>query len=215
MAQRNPSATVAIPWAGLGALGATVAAVSLAAPGLLQVENPTWAMTRAAGLVAFALLWLSVMLGLLQSTGYFRMAGVVDLHTFVSVWALYATVSHMVVLLFDHHSPYRLVEILIPFASRVSPMLNGIGGIAFYIAVGVSVTTYFRARIGAKAWRAIHLTSLAAFLFALLHSLLLGTDSDLPAIAFGYRFAAISVGALLVYRIYLGVKKRANTAGGR
>lgn len=214
MAQRNPSA-VAIPWGGLAALGTTALAVGLATPGLLQVENPTWAMTRAAGLVAFALLWLSVMLGLLQSTGYFRMAGVVDLHAFVSVWGLYATVSHVVVLLFDRHSPYTLVEILNPFASRVSPVLNGIGGIALYIAVGVSVTTYFRKEIGAKAWRAIHLTSLAAFLFALLHGLLLGTDSALPAIAFGYRFAAVSVAGLLGYRIYLGVKKRAHSAGGR
>lgn len=214
MAQRNPTA-VAIPWAGLGALGATALAVGIAAPGLLHVENPTWLMTRAAGLVAFGLLWLSVMLGLLQSTGYFRMAGVVDLHTFVSVWSIYATVTHVVVLLFDHHSPYRIEEILIPFASRISPVLNGVGGIAFYIALGVSVTTYFRNRIGVKAWRAIHLTSLGAFLFALVHGLALGTDSAVPAIAFGYRFAAVSAAGLLGYRIFLGVKKRANSAGGR
>jgi methionine sulfoxide reductase heme-binding subunit len=214
MAQRNPSA-VSVPWAGLAAVGATALAVGAAAPGLLHVENPTWLMTRAAGLVAFALLWLSVMLGLLQSTGYFRMAGVVDLHTFVSVWSLYATVSHVVVLLFDQHSPYRLMEILVPFGSRISPVLNGLGGIAFYIALGVSVTTYFRNRIGVKAWRAIHLTSLVAFLFALVHAVVLGTDSDLPAIAFFYRFAAVSAAGLLGYRIYLGVKKRANSAGGR
>lgn len=215
MAQRNPSA-VAVPRTGLITLGAVaVLAIGAGAPGLAGAENPTWLMTRAAGLIAFALLYLSVILGLLQSTGYFRMTGVVDLHTFVSVWAIYATVFHIVVLLFDRHTPYTMTEILVPFASRISPVLNGIGGLAFYIGLGVTVTTYFRVRIGAKLWRTIHLTSLIAFVFVLLHAILLGTDADLPAVAFAYRFMAFSTAALLGYRVYLGVKRRAHPAGGR
>jgi len=214
MAQRNPSA-VEIPLGGLVALGVAALAVGAGVPGILHTGNPTWSMTRAGGLVAFGLLWLSTVLGLLQSTGYFRSGSVVDLHTFVSIWALYATIFHVVVLLFDRHSPFSLTEIIVPFAAASHPVLNGIGALAFYIALGVTVTTYFRVQIGAKTWRMIHLTSLAAFLFALIHSLMLGTDSQVPLIAYMYRFAAVSVAALLGYRIYLGVKKRADTAGGR
>ncbi|HYF96087.1 MAG TPA: hypothetical protein VD969_28070 [Symbiobacteriaceae bacterium] len=216
MAQRNSSTvTIEVPWIGLATLAVAGLAVGAGVPAIWQADNPTWQMTRAAGLVAFTLLWLSVILGLLQSTGYFRMPGVVDLHTFASVWALYATVFHIVVLLFDRHSPYRLAEILIPFADVHSPVLNGIGGLAFYISAGVTVTSYYRTRFSTKSWRAIHLTSLGAFLFALVHALVLGTDSGLPWLAFAYRFAAVSVAGLLGYRIYLGVKKRAHPAGGR
>lgn len=215
MAQRNPSA-VEIPFGGLVVLGAAALAVGAGVPGILYTGNPTWSMTRAVGLVAFGLLWLSTVLGLLQSTGYFRSgSSVLDLHTFVSIWALYTTVFHVVVLLFDRHSPFTLTEILVPFAAASHPVLNGIGALAFYIALGVTVTTYFRVQIGAKAWRTIHLTSLAAFFFALIHGVMIGTDSQVPLIAYMYRFAAVSVAALLGYRIYLGVKKRADTAGGR
>ncbi|HWI63979.1 MAG TPA: hypothetical protein VNT75_19255 [Symbiobacteriaceae bacterium] len=206
MSQRNPSA-VTFPVTG-GVILAVTTVGALLTVGF--VENHTWQMTRATGLVAFVMLWLSVVLGLLQSTGYFRAPSIIDLHSFVSIWALYMTTFHIVVLLFDRHDPFSLAGILIPFAAAHHPLLNGIGGLAFYIALGVTVTTYFRGQIGATAWRAIHLTSLVSFLFALAHGLMLGTDAKLPTVAFTYRFAALSVAALLAYRTYLGVTKRAN-----
>lgn len=214
MAQRNPSAE-ATPWPGLIALGTAAVLTGAAGASVAHGQIGTWQMTRAAGLVAFALLWLSVVLGLLQSTGYFRAPAVIDYHGALSVWALYATTFHIVVLLFDRHTPYSLAGILVPFASRHQPVLAGIGGLAFYISLGVTVSTYLRGKMGLKAWRTIHLTSLIGFAFALAHSLLLGSDSQLPAVAYMYRFALISVAALLGYRTYLGVKKRADTAGGR
>lgn len=214
MAQRNPSVDGYL-WPSVLGLGAVGLAISAGAPALSAWHIGTWHLTRAAGLVAFGFLWLSVVLGLLQSTGYVKAPAVINLHTSSSVWALYATTFHAAILIYDRHTPFSLAGVVVPFTSEYRPLLVGIGGLAFYIALGVTVTTYLRGRVGPRAWRLIHWTSLAGFLFAVVHSVALGTDSNLPWVAFGYRFAAISVAALLGYRVYVGVKKRAGIAGGR
>lgn len=223
MTQRNPSKGAAgLPWAGAIALGAAAfgAGAVLAGPSTFSGLLNPWYLTRAAGFVAFVLLWASVCIGILQSTGFFK--GVtsplanIDLHTYTSVTALYATTFHMVILLFDRYVPFTLGEILVPFAGDYKPGLIGLGGLAFYIALGVTVSTYLRARLSAKLWRTIHLTSLGAFAFALAHGILVGTDAAAPLAGFLYRFTGLSVVALVGYRVYLEVGKRdADSARGR
>ncbi|HYG60670.1 MAG TPA: ferric reductase-like transmembrane domain-containing protein [Symbiobacteriaceae bacterium] len=222
MSQRSPGGnTPSLPWVGIAALGAATfgAGAVIAGQASLQGLLHPWYLTRAAGIIAFLLLWASVCAGLLQSTQFLKGASSplanIDIHTFLSLGALYATTFHVVILLFDRYVKFSLADLLIPFASEYKPVLVGLGGLAFYIALGVSVSTYLRSKLNAKVWRAIHLTSLVAFALALVHGAVLGTDRHAAAVAFLYRFAAISVVALTGYRVYLGVKKRANSAGGR
>jgi methionine sulfoxide reductase heme-binding subunit len=224
MAQRNPTPGKGngFPWAGAGALALAglAAGAVLAGPELLGAWLQPWYLTRAAGFVAFVLLWASVCIGLLQSTGFFK--GVtsplanIDLHTYLSLAALYATTFHAVILLFDRYVPFRLAEILIPFAGDYKPALVGIGGVAFYVALAVTVSTYLRARLKPNVWRTIHLSSLGAFALALGHAAALGTDTRAPAAGFLYRFCGLSVLVLVLYRVYLEVgKAHADSARGR
>jgi predicted ferric reductase len=221
MAQRNPTAEQRFPWAGWIAVGAAslFAGASLGAPSLVAGILNTWYLTRAAGLVAFGLLYLSTVIGLLQSTGLFKgaaaPAAALDIHNFVSLGALYATIFHMVVLLFNEYTHWSLTDILIPFASAYKPLLSGLGGIGFYIALLVIVTSYLRNKLNAKTWRTIHLFSLGGFVLVLLHGVLMGSDTQVPWVAYMYRFSALSIAVLTCYRIYLGVTKHANPARGR
>jgi predicted ferric reductase len=217
MSMRNTSQDT-FPWAGFGALAVAAAAAGLLLGGVAspaQLLN-TWYMTRAAGLVAMVLLWLSVMLGLLQSAGSLKgltspLANI-DIHNFVSMAALYTTVYHAVLLLFDRYQPFGLSEILVPFASGYKPVLVGLGTLSFYMATLVIVTTVFRAKFSSRVWRGIHQVGVAGFYFALLHGWIMGTDSNVGAVAYFYRFAAISVLVLTAYRVYKGVSNRADTA---
>ena len=221
MTQRNPNANQpGLPWVGIGALGAALFTAGLVIAGGVDLPSllHAWYLTRAAGLLAFVLLWASLVAGLLQSTQFLKGTASplanIDLHTYLSLAALYTTTFHVVILLFDRYVTFGLIDIMVPFASDYKPALVGLGGLAFYIALGVTISTYLRAKLSPKLWRTIHLTSLVAFAAALAHGWLLGTDSNVGSVAFLYRFAALSVAALGGYRLYLGVKKRYASAAG-
>jgi sulfoxide reductase heme-binding subunit YedZ len=63
----------------------------------------------------------------------------------------------------------------------------------------VTITFYLRKRIGMKTFRYIHYTSLIAYLGAVMHAFLSGTDSSLPAVMFIYFFTVSVVIFLTVY----------------
>jgi len=207
------------PWAGILAL-----VTALVVAGYLLVGNladpgqwlQPWYVTRASGLIAYLLLWGALSVGLLQSLGMLK--GVtaplanLDVHEHLSLWSLYATVFHAVILLWDTYVPFSLAEITIPLASDYQPALVAMGIIPFYLGLAVTVSTYLRSRLSPSSWRAIHLLSLIAFLLALVHGVLLGTDSQLPAVAYLYRFTGFSVAGLVIYRAAREIQKR-QTAG--
>jgi len=204
--------------------GAAALALTVAAAGFFLCEvNPaavlhTWYLTRAAGLVAYVLVYLSVAVGLLQSLGMLRgltaPASNLAVHEHLSLWALYATVFHAVILLWDKYIPFRAPALLLPFASDYEPVEVTLGVLAAYTMVVAIVSTYLRTRLKPLHWRVLHLLSLAGFLFALVHGVALGTDSGHPAVGFLYRFTGLSVGLLASWRLIKGVWSRhADTPG--
>jgi len=197
-------------WAGAAALALSLAAAAL----LLRNVSPaelfnTWRLTRAAGLVAFALLYLSVAVGLLQSLGVLRgitaPAATVDVHEHLSLWALYATAFHALILLWDPYVPFRPAALLLPFASDYEPAAVALGVIATYTMLAATVSSYVRPRLRPAHWRAVHLLSLAGFLFALIHGVAIGTDTGRPAVGHLYRFTGLSAGLLAAWRLFRGV----------
>lgn len=172
----------------------------------------TWFLTRAAGIVAFILLWLAVLGGLLQSTGLLtrvmRPAAATDLHNTIGVWSLYATTFHMVVLLWDHDTPFTVAQLLVPFThGSYKPLLMALGMAGAYLALLATASSYFRSKLGPVLWRRLHLLSLFGFLAALIHGLAAGTDShDLFGL---YMVSGLSVLGFTAYRAYLGVRRNA------
>ena len=172
-----------------------------------------WYMSRAAGLVSYGLVWLSVVLGLSITNRLARAwpggPTALDLHQFTGLLALTFIGGHILVLLGDRYIGYTIGQLLVPFASsEYRPLWVGLGQLALYITLPVTLTYYVRRFIGHRAWRSLHYGTFAVFILATIHGLLAGTDGGNPLVLAMYAGAAISVAALTVYRIRVGVAPR-------
>ncbi len=171
-----------------------------------------WYVTRSAGLTAYLLLWLSTAWGLLVPSKmidpYLQRNFTFDFHQVLSLLAVGFMLLHVVVLLFDHYAPFSVLQALVPFTSTYRPLWVGIGGIAFYLSLLVTITFYLRRRIGARAFRAIHLLSLVGYAGATLHGLFSGTDAPLAAVAWMYKISFLSIAFLTAYWLFALVQDR-------
>jgi len=173
-----------------------------------------WYVTRAAGIIAYLLLWFSMVWGLGVASKVFDALldrpFTYDFHEFISLLAMGFTVLHILVLALDRYLPYSTLQILVPFMSPYRPLWVGIGVIGFYISLLVTVTFYLRSRIGASAFRAIHTLSLLGYVGVTLHGLFAGTDAALPAMQLIYAGTSLVVVFLTAYwLIILGQRKLA------
>jgi sulfoxide reductase heme-binding subunit YedZ len=171
-----------------------------------------WYITRAAGLTGYVLLWLSTAWGLAVSSKIFdkllHRAYTYDFHQFISLLAIGFILLHIAVLMADRYLPYTLAQVLVPFLSPYRPIWVGVGVLAFYLTLLVTVTFYLRSRIGTKTFRAIHILSLVAFLGAAVHGFFSGTDSPLLATQVLYAGTFLSVIFLTSYWLIYMVQKR-------
>jgi sulfoxide reductase heme-binding subunit YedZ len=156
----------------------------------LDSQQIMWYITRAAGFTSYILLWFSSVWGLAISSkitdAVLHRAFTYDFHQFISLLAIVFIFIHILVLLVDRYLPYTVAQILIPFLSPYRPIWVGIGVIGFYLTLLVTVTFYLRRHIGLKAFRFIHISSLAAYLFSSLHAFFAGTDSSLGFVQLMY-----------------------------
>jgi predicted ferric reductase len=152
--------------------------------------HTTWYITRAAGWVAYFLLWFSMVWGLVIPTKFFGLflspTFSVDFHEYISLLSIGFVILHIGVLLIDRYLPFTLTQILVPFISPYRPMWVGLGVIGFYLSLLVTITFYLRNKIGQKKFKAIHTLSLAAYLGVVLHSLFTGSDSSIVAVQIIY-----------------------------
>jgi predicted ferric reductase len=166
-----------------------------------------WYVTRASGIVAYLLLWFSMVLGLGVTSKSFDLLldriFTYDFHQFISLLSIAFIVAHVAVLLFDRYLPYSIWQVIIPFISPYRPFWVGIGVIGFYVILLVTVTFYLRKRIGMRAFRLIHVLSLVGYLGATLHGVYSGTDSPLPAVQFLYEGSALVVLFLTIFWLVL------------
>ncbi len=221
MSDLNPTTTEAAPkrtvtWIIAAAL--FLAALVLGAMGVLIFRTPTlshaiagtisnlfatnsthttWYITRAAGWVAYFLLWFSMLWGLAIPTKFFERflspTFVVDFHEYISLLAIGFVTLHVSVLLIDQYLPFSIVQILIPFMSPYRPVWVGLGVIGAYLSMLVTVTFYLRKKIGQKRFKAIHTLSVVGYLGVVLHAFFAGSDSSLPAVQLIYLGTFLSI----------------------
>ncbi len=171
-----------------------------------------WYVTRASGLTGYFLLWLSMVWGFAIPTGFMRplLENIFsyDFHEHLSLLGLGFVLVHVAVLLFDQYLPFSLLQLFIPFVDTYRPLWVGFGIISFYLLLLVTFTFYVRQRIGAKAFRAIHVFSLVSYLGTTLHGLFAGTDSALPITMLLYGGTFLVVVFLTVYWLIMRTNKK-------
>lgn len=173
-----------------------------------------WYVTRASGLTGYFLIWLSMIWGfaipskiiqpVLDNTFTY------DFHEHLSLIGLGFVILHVSVLLMDQYLPFNILQVLVPFIDTYRPLWVGLGIISFYILLLVTFTFYFRQKIGGKAFRSIHLLSLAGYLGTTLHGLFAGTDSALPVTKVLYVGTFLIVLFMTVYWLVLRFLGKAN-----
>lgn len=166
-----------------------------------------WLVARAAGLVAFGLLTLSVWLGLGMSTrllGPKRQKALLGWHRTL-VWVGLAMLGlHVGALLLDPVLHFGLASVLVPFASAWKPGAVAAGVVAGWLSLALAASFRARKWIGQKGWRRLHYASFGAFALSLGHALLVG--SDLQGIG-GPLLALVAVGPVLwlsFFRLIVG-----------
>ena len=169
----------------------------------LDSQQLMWFITRSAGIIAYLLLWLSMVWGLAipskiigrHLNGDFTF----DFHQFISLLSLGFLGLHIFILTADRYLPFTIAQILVPFIAPYRPVWIGLGTLALYLLLLVTVTFYFRQKIGMKAFRYIHFTSLVAYLGSVAHAFMAGTDSSLLVIQLMYATTFLVVVFLTVY----------------
>ena len=154
-----------------------------------------WYMARAGGILAYLLLWLGSLWGVLMSTKLAKGLYVFGLHEFLPILAMVFAALHALVLLGDHYIGFDLLQLAVPFAASYRPLWTGLGTLALYLGTAVAASFYVRQWIGRRTWRLLHYATYGVFALALAHGLMAGTDSTLPLVRWMY----IATGASLLF----------------
>ena len=172
-----------------------------------------WYLARASGLVAWALLSISVLWGLLLSTRVFDRSispkWITDLHRFLGGTAVLFTMMHVTTLVADSYVHFGAKEILIPFASTWRPIAVAWGVIAFWIVAAVEATSLLMKHLPRRVWHAIHLSSFVLFFAATTHAITAGTDTRSPAFVIGCTAVISTVLLLTLVRVLVPRKRGA------
>jgi methionine sulfoxide reductase heme-binding subunit len=140
-------------------------------------EYGWWLASRAAGVVAFALISLSVLLGLATANRLVKGLNVVRLHEHLALAGLVAIAVHAITLLGDRWLNPGAAGLLVPFAMDYRPLYTGIGVIAGYLALLLGLSFYVRRRIHPRRWRALHRFTVVVYLLGAIHVAGAGTDA--------------------------------------
>lgn len=123
--------------------------------------------------------------------------------------------AHLMTLLFDPYAQLRVADLVIPFGGAYRPLWLGLGTLAFDLALVVVATSLLRQRLGARAWRAVHVTAYLMWPLAFLHGLGIGSDAGtlwFRAIAV---LCAVAVLGALAWRLSWPPERAPDAPGAR
>ena len=172
-----------------------------------------WYLTRASALIAWVLMTMSVLWGILLSTRVMRRidnpAWLQDLHRYLGGLTLLMVALHMVTLMLDGWLKFSITETLVPFATDFKPLAVALGIIAFYILVAVQGTSLVMNKLPRKFWKGLHYSSYVALLLVALHAGWTGTD----VAAWWYRVLAIVLISVATISVLVRIVTGTRTGG--
>ena len=182
-----------------------------------------WMVIRASGIASFLLLALITVLGTMLTTGlFFRIASpstAWSIHRAVASALLISVLTHVVSLLLDNFIGMRLIDVLIPFASRFRPLFVALGVIGFYLLLLILGSSLYMMQKYARFWRIVHYLGFVMFVNIFLHGIFTGTDTKQWWMQAIYWTAGIVVGLFSAYRVIWKIRtpatKRARATSAR
>ena len=149
---------------------------------MIALTSPyLWYSARATGTVALVLLTFTVVLGTLVAT---RVGGnaigrfeINEIHRSVSAITLIFVAIHVGVTVIDSYVPIGVLAALIPGTSPYRRWPVALGTVTIALMLAIWLSSLAKERIRHSTWRFIHWMSWAAFVTAVVHGFLAGTDS--------------------------------------
>jgi predicted ferric reductase len=169
-----------------------------------------WYVSRAGGLVAWAVVTASIIWGLALSTRLVSKRGapawLLDLHRYLGALSLVFTAIHIVSLPFDNYAHISIMELLVPFRSAArsgyAPEPIAWGVVAFYLVVAIQLTSWIKKYLSRRVWHWIHLLSMPLFVVATIHGFKAGTEKNNRLIIWSSIVGGIIFLFLLLFRIF-------------
>lgn len=141
-----------------------------------------WFVSRSSGIIAWALLTLSVCWGLFISTKAVAKAStpawLLDLHRFLGGLAVTFTGIHLLGLWADSYVEFGWSELFVPMASEWKPGPVAWGIVSLYLLIAVELTSLAMKSLPRKLWRAVHHLSLPLYAMGTYHGVVAGTDKS-------------------------------------
>ncbi len=212
-----------VVWGGVGGVVGALAVGGLASsmPDLWASAvsgQAYWYLARAGGFIAYGLLWLAVVFGLLLTSKAARSwpgaARALAVHKFVTVLALIYAGLHALVLLGDCYLNFSLGQVVVPFAmGSYRTLWVGLGQLGFYGMLALALSDQVRRWIGFRSWRWLHYLSFGLYLLVTVHGFLAGTDSRTPFALSLYLGTGLITYALTVYRVLVTAHSQIKAGG--
>jgi DMSO/TMAO reductase YedYZ heme-binding membrane subunit len=123
-----------------------------------------------------------------------------DLHRHLGGLTVVFVGVHIAALVADNYVHFGLADVFLPFASHWKRGAVAWGVVAFWLLIGVEVTSLLMRRIPKTWWRRIHLTSYAVAVMATVHLFTAGTDATTAVLRWVTLAAAALMAFFLLYR---------------
>jgi methionine sulfoxide reductase heme-binding subunit len=164
-----------------------------------------WLVSRATGLALLVLFSVVTVLGVTARLGsaprWLGRLAAAEVHRTLALFAVAFLVLHVVTALLDPYVSIGWTATVLPFLSGYRTLAIGLGTLAVDIFGAVLVTSLARARLGYRAWRAVHWLAYLAWPAAFAHSLTAGNDLGIWWVALTEWACALAVGTAVAARL--------------
>lgn len=164
-----------------------------------------WYISRASALIAWALMTLSVVWGILLSTRLLRKVDnpgwLADLHKYLGGMTLVLVGLHMVSLMLDGWLRFGVSDVLVPFSTSFKSLPVALGILAFYILIAVQGSSLMMNWLPRKFWKGLHYASYGTLILVSFHAGFTGTDVG----SWWYQTLAVSLIVIALVSVLLRV----------
>jgi methionine sulfoxide reductase heme-binding subunit len=169
-------------------------------------SNPLdWYAARAAGVVAYLLLSLVVVLGTTmagkKSLRRWPQFALEEVHRFAGLLVGAFVTIHVITVAIDAWLPFSIPSLAIPLLARYRPLWVALGIVATELLLALAITNHYRRRLRYRFWRRAHYLNFAVWAAASLHGIGSGTDRSSPWLLALYTLAVAAVTAATSLRL--------------
>lgn len=169
-------------------------------------EGPLlWYVNRSTGMVLLLLLTATVLMGIWstrgEAGGRLPRFAVQALHRNVGLLSVAMITVHIGSAVLDEYVDIRWWQAFVPHQLHYKPLWLALGIVALDLMLAVVLTSLVRARLGHRAWRAVHLSSYVIWALAVVHGVGIGTDTATAWGRWTYVGSAAAVAASVAVRL--------------